>query len=43
VQATAEGEPYTRAALEGMLDLVAGGAATLAAAQAVACAELEQG
>jgi ribonuclease PH len=42
VQATAEGEPYSRAALDGMLDLVAAGAAALAGAQAAACAELEQ-
>jgi ribonuclease PH len=36
VQATAEGEPYTRAALGDMLDLAAAGAAALAAAQAAA-------
>ena len=42
VQATAEGEPYSRAALDGMLDLVSAGAHTLAGIQAAACAELEQ-
>ena len=42
VQATAEGEPYSRAALDAMLDLVSAGAKTLAAAQTAACAELEQ-
>lgn len=42
VQATAEGEPYSRPALDGMLDLAAAGAADLAAAQAAACAALEQ-
>ena len=42
VQATAEGEPYSRASLDAMLDLVSAGATSLAAAQAVACAELEQ-
>ena len=41
VQATAEGEPYSRAALEGMLDLAAAGAAALAAAQAAALKALE--
>jgi ribonuclease PH len=40
VQATAEGEPYARATLERMLDLAAGGAADLAAAQAAAVATL---
>ena len=42
VQATAEGEPYSRASLDAMLDLVSAGATSLAAAQAAACAELEQ-
>lgn len=42
VQATAEGEPYARATLEAMLDLAAGGATALAAAQAAAIASLEQ-
>jgi ribonuclease PH len=42
VQATAEGEPYSRAALDAMLDLVTAGARSLAAAQTAACAELEQ-
>jgi ribonuclease PH len=41
VQATAEGEPYSRPALEAMLDLAAAGAADLAAAQTAAVAELE--
>ena len=36
VQATAEGEPYTRARLDDMLELAAEGAAALAAAQAAA-------
>ncbi len=40
VQATAEGEPYSRPALEAMLDLAAAGAASLAAAQTAAVAEL---
>jgi len=35
-QATAEGEPYTRATLDEMLDLAASGAAVLAAAQTAA-------
>jgi len=35
-QATAEGEPYTRATLDEMLDLAAAGAAVLAAAQTAA-------
>ena len=39
-QATAEGEPYTRATLEQMLDLAARGAAALAAAQDAATATL---
>ena len=42
VQATAEGEPYARTTLEAMLDLAAGGATALAAAQAAAIATLEQ-
>ena len=42
VQSTAEGEPFSRQALEQMLDLAAAGAATLASAQAAACAVLEQ-
>ena len=42
VQATAEGEPYSRAALDAMLDLVTAGAKSLAAAQTAAVAELEQ-
>ena len=42
VQATAEGEPYSRAALDAMLDLVTAGAKSLAAAQTSAVAELEQ-
>ena len=40
VQATAEGEPYTRARLDQMLDLAAEGAAALAAAQAAALESL---
>jgi len=40
VQATAEGEPYTRARLDEMLELAADGAAALAAAQAAALATL---
>ncbi len=40
VQATAEGEPYSRPALETMLDLAAAGATSLAAAQTAAVAEL---
>ncbi len=40
VQATAEGEPFARATLEEMLGLAAAGAATIAAAQAAAVAEL---
>jgi ribonuclease PH len=40
VQATAEGEPYSRPALEAMLDLAAAGAASLAAAQTAALGEL---
>jgi ribonuclease PH len=40
VQATAEGEPYSRPALETMLDLAAAGATALAAAQTAAVAEL---
>jgi len=40
VQATAEGEPYSRAALESMLDLAAAGATALAAAQTAAVADL---
>ena len=42
VQTTAEGEPFSRQALEGMLDLVTAGAASLAAVQAAACVELER-
>jgi ribonuclease PH len=42
VQATAEGEPYSRAALDAMLDLVTAGAKSLAAAQTAVVAELEQ-
>ena len=41
VQATAEGEPYSRASLDAMLDLVTAGAASLAAAQTAAVADLE--
>ena len=41
VQATAEGEPYARQALDQMLDLAAAGAVALAAAQAAAVATLE--
>jgi ribonuclease PH len=41
VQATAEGEPYARQALDQMLDLAAAGAAILAAGQAAAVATLE--
>ena len=41
VQATAEGEPYSRPALEAMLDLAAAGATALAVAQTAACTELE--
>jgi len=41
VQATAEGEPYSRASLDAMLDLVTAGAKSLAAAQTAAVAELE--
>ena len=41
VQATAEGEPYSRASLDAMLDLVSTGAKSLAAAQTAAVAELE--
>ena len=40
VQATAEGEPYTRQTLDEMLELAAAGAATLAAAQAAAVESL---
>jgi ribonuclease PH len=40
VQATAEGEPFARATLDEMLGLAAVGAATIAAAQAAAVAEL---
>jgi ribonuclease PH len=40
VQATAEGEPYARGTLDGLLDLAARGAAALAAAQAAAVATL---
>jgi ribonuclease PH len=40
VQATAEGEPFARATLDGMLDLAAAGAAAIAAAQAAAVAKL---
>jgi len=40
VQATAEGEPYARTALDAMLDLAAAGSAALAAAQAAAIASL---
>ncbi len=40
VQATAEGEPYSRQALEAMLDLAAAGATALAGAQTAAVAEL---
>jgi ribonuclease PH len=40
VQATAEGEPYSRESLEAMLDLAAAGATSLAAAQTAAVAEL---
>ena len=40
VQATAEGEPFARATLDEMLGLAAAGAATIAAAQAAAVAEL---
>ena len=40
VQATAEGEPYTRARLDQMLDLAAEGAAALAAAQTAALESL---
>lgn len=43
VQATAEGEPYSRATLDALLELVTAGAASLAAVQAAACLELEQG
>ena len=39
VQATAEGEPFARATLDGMLDLAAVGATAIAAAQAAAVAE----
>ncbi|HQF52466.1 MAG TPA: ribonuclease PH [Thermoleophilia bacterium] len=42
VQSTAEGEPFSRAALDGLLDLVVAGAATLRSVQAAACAELER-
>jgi ribonuclease PH len=42
VQATAEGEPYARAALDAMLDMAAVGSAALAAAQAAAIASLPQ-
>ena len=42
VQGTAEGEPYSRTTLDGMLDLVTAGARELAAVQAAACARLEQ-
>ena len=42
VQTTAEGEPFSRQALESMLDLVTAGATTLAAVQAAACVELER-
>ena len=42
VQATAEGEPYARAALDAMLDMAAAGSAALAAAQAAAIASLPQ-
>jgi ribonuclease PH len=38
VQATAEGEPFARPTLDAMLELAAGGAATIAAAQAAAVA-----
>jgi ribonuclease PH len=41
VQATAEGEPFERATLDELLELAAGGAAALAAAQAAAVATLE--
>ena len=40
VQATAEGEPYSRAALDSMLEMAAVGAAALAAAQTAAISEL---
>jgi len=40
VQATAEGEPFTRATLDEMLGLAAAGAAAIAAAQAAAVAQL---
>ena len=39
VQATAEGEPFARATLDGMLDLAAVGATAIAAAQAAAVAD----
>ena len=42
VQATAEGEPYARAALDAMLDMAAVGSAALAVAQAAAIASLPQ-
>ena len=42
VQATAEGEPYARAALDAMLDMAAAGSVALAAAQAAAIASLPQ-
>ena len=42
VQATAEGEPYARTALDAMLDLAAVGSAALAAAQAAAIVSLQQ-
>ena len=42
VQATAEGEPYTRETLERMLDLAARGAGELARAQAEAVRRLEE-
>ncbi len=41
VQATAEGEPYTRTTLEQLLDLAAEGAAALASAQAAALEGLQ--
>jgi ribonuclease PH len=39
VQATAEGEPFARATLDGMLDLAAAGATAIAGAQAAAVAK----